>query len=71
VSIRELAEMVAEAAGFTGEIVQDISRPEGTPRKLLDTSRIRALGWEPTVELAEGIRSTVDWYRDFVRTARR
>jgi GDP-L-fucose synthase len=63
VPIRKLAEIVAEATGYRGSIVQDISRPDGTPRKLLDTSRIRALGWEPTIGLAEGIRSTVDWYR--------
>jgi GDP-L-fucose synthase len=63
VPIRKLAEMVAEATGYRGSIVQDISRPDGTPRKLLDTSRIRALGWEPRIGLAEGIRSTVDWYR--------
>jgi GDP-L-fucose synthase len=63
VPIRKLAEMVAEATGYRGAIVQDISRPDGTPRKLLDTSRIRALGWEPRIGLAEGIRSTVDWYR--------
>jgi GDP-L-fucose synthase len=66
VPIRELAGMVADATGFTGEIVQDTSRPDGTPRKLLDTTRMRALGWEPTIGLAEGIRTTVDWYRSTV-----
>ncbi len=71
VPIRTLAEMVADATGFTGSIVQDTSRPDGTPRKLLDTSRIRALGWEPTVGLAEGIRSTVTWYREAVTTRAR
>jgi GDP-L-fucose synthase len=66
VPIRELAEMIAEATGFTGTIVQDTSRLDGTPRKLLETSRIRALGWEPTVDLTEGIRMTVAWYREAV-----
>ena len=62
VSIRELAETVADVVGFSGEIVQDTSRPDGTPRKLLDASRIRALGWEPRVGLREGIESTYRWF---------
>ncbi len=62
--IRELAELVAEAVGFTGRIVQDTSKPDGTPRKLLDVSRLRALGWEPRIGLREGIRDTVQWYRE-------
>jgi GDP-L-fucose synthase len=62
VRIRELAEMVADAVGFTGGIVQDTSRPDGTPRKLLDISRLRALGWEPQIPLREGIESTYRWF---------
>ncbi|WP_068426666.1 GDP-L-fucose synthase family protein [Piscicoccus intestinalis] len=61
-TIRELAQIVADVVGFTGEIVQDTSKPDGTPRKLLDVSRLRALGWEPTIELRDGIASTYRWY---------
>jgi GDP-L-fucose synthase len=62
VTIRELAEIVAEVVGFTGVIRQDTSRPDGTPRKLLDVSRIKALGWEPSITLRDGIESTYRWY---------
>jgi GDP-L-fucose synthase len=63
-SINQLAEKVADAAGFTGEIEWDASKPDGTPRKVLDVSRIRALGWKPTIKLDEGIASTIAWYKD-------
>ncbi len=63
VTIRELAELVAAAVGYRGEIEWDTSKPDGTPRKLLDVSRVRSLGWRPQIELAEGIASTVDWFR--------
>lgn len=62
-TIRELAEQVCEAAGFPGGIDFDASRPDGMPRKLLDVSRIRALGWAPRIALGEGIRRTVEEYR--------
>ena len=62
-TIRELAEIVADAVGYTGHIVQDTTKPDGTPRKLLDVSRLKSLGWEPRIPLREGIASTVDWYR--------
>lgn len=62
VTIRKLAEIVAEVVGFSGEIVQDISRPDGTPRKLLDVSRLNSLGWEPRIPLREGIESTYRWF---------
>jgi GDP-L-fucose synthase len=62
VTIRHLAELVADVVGFTGEIVFDPSRPDGTPRKLLDVSRIRALGWEPRISLRDGIESTHRWF---------
>jgi GDP-L-fucose synthase len=63
VSIRKLAEMVAEAVGYAGEIENDLSKPDGTLRKLLDVSCIRATGWEPIIPLREGIART---YQDFL-----
>ena len=62
VSIRELAELIQGIVGFEGKIEWDSSKPDGTPRKLLDISRIRALGWRPSISLAEGITETYAWY---------
>jgi GDP-L-fucose synthase len=62
-SIKELAQKVADAAGFTGEIVWDSTKPDGTPRKVLNVSRIKALGWKPTITLEDGIASTIAWYK--------
>lgn len=64
VTIRNLAEIVQEIVGFTGELVFDTSKPDGTPRKLLDVSKLKALGWQPKVSLGEGVKST---YNDFQR----
>jgi GDP-L-fucose synthase len=63
-TIKHLAEKVAAATGFTGKIEWDSSRPDGTPRKVLDVSRIKALGWAPTITLDEGIASTIAWYKE-------
>lgn len=63
VTIRELASIVAAAVGFHGEIDWDSSQPDGTPRKLLDVSRLAAAGWSASIGLEEGIRETVKWYR--------
>ncbi len=63
-SIKDLAEKVATAAGFSGQIEWDSSKPDGTPRKVLDVSRIKALGWKPTITLDEGIESTIAWYKE-------
>ena len=63
-SIKELAQKVAVAAGFTGDIEWDLTNPDGTPRKVLDISRIKALGWKPTVTLDEGIATTIAWYKE-------
>lgn len=60
--VKELAELVKEIAGFEGEIRHDCSKPEGTPRKLLDVSKMRSLGWEAKISLREGIKKTYDWY---------
>jgi GDP-L-fucose synthase len=62
VTIKALAETVKEVVGYTGEIVWDTARPDGTPRKLLDTSVINSLGWQPEIELRDGIESTYAWY---------
>ena len=64
VKISELASLVAREVGFDGEVLWDTSKPDGTPRKLLDISRIRELGWAPKVTLQEGIKETVNWYRE-------
>jgi len=61
-TVRELAELVAEVVGVTPSLVFDSSKPDGTPRKLLDTSRLRALGWKPQIGLRDGLRQT---YEDF------
>ncbi|GLH70671.1 GDP-L-fucose synthase [Geothrix rubra] len=61
-AIRELAERVAEVTGFTGRITWDSSMPDGTPRKLLDVSRIHALGWKAKTDLPDGIRLTYQWF---------
>jgi GDP-L-fucose synthase len=61
--IAELAGLVADVTGFHGRITWDASMPDGTPRKLLDVSRITALGWSPQISLRDGITSTVAWYR--------
>lgn len=62
-TIRELAEAVASATGFKGEIVWDTSKPDGTPKKQLDVSRLAAFGWRARIPLAEGLRSTVALFR--------
>jgi GDP-L-fucose synthase len=62
VPIKELAEIIQGIVDFQGEVVWDKSKPDGTPRKLLDVSRITALGWKAEITLEEGIKSTYDWY---------
>ena len=61
-TIRELAEKIAHTVGFEGRLVFDTSKPDGTPRKLIDSSRIQALGWKPRIGLDEGIASTYQWF---------
>jgi GDP-L-fucose synthase len=63
-TIRELAGAVQNAVGIDGEVVWDSSRPDGMPRKLLDVSRLKSLGWQASIGLAEGLRSTYAWYLD-------
>jgi GDP-L-fucose synthase len=62
VTVRELAELICEIVGFKGGLTFDTTKPDGTPRKLLDVSRLRGLGWEPQIPLRRGIRETYDWF---------
>jgi len=64
VTIRELAEMIAKITGFQGELAFDATKPDGTPRKLLDVSRAKAAGWSAKISLEQGIQSTYQWYLD-------
>ena len=66
VTIAETAALVRDVVGFEGEIVYDRSKPDGTPRKLLDVSRLRALGWSPRIPLADGVRATYEWFLEHV-----
>ncbi len=70
VSIAQLARLIADAVGFRGHIAYDSSKPDGAPRKLLDVSRLTALGWEPKIGLAEGIAQTYAWYEKHLDTVR-
>jgi GDP-L-fucose synthase len=63
VSIRELAEKVRDVVGYAGRIAWDVSRPDGTPRKLMDSGRLRRMGWTPRIDLAAGIRQTYEAFR--------
>lgn len=71
VTIRELAELVASVVGFTGKIEWDTSKPDGTPRKLLDVSRLTESGWKAEIGLEEGIRRTYAWFLEHVDDIRR
>ena len=62
ISIKELAETIADVVGFKGEFVWNTDKPNGTPRKLLDSSKINSLGWYPTIGVRRGIKQTYDWY---------
>lgn len=62
ISVRELAELVCDVVGFDGELTFDAAKPDGTPRKLLDTSKLNALGWRPKIALRAGIESTYAWF---------
>lgn len=68
IAIRDLASLVSKIVGYSGELVQDTSRPDGTPRKLLDVSRLHALGWRSRISLADGIAQTYRWYLERIAT---
>ena len=63
ISIAELATLLKETVQFSGDIEFDASKPDGTPRKLLDTSRLTSLGWQPSTLLSDGIASTYTWFQ--------
>jgi GDP-L-fucose synthase len=62
VSIHELAELICDVVGFDGELAWDTTKPDGTPRKLLDATKLRALGWKPSIPLRDGIVQTYEWF---------
>ncbi|MET0497658.1 MAG: GDP-L-fucose synthase [Steroidobacteraceae bacterium] len=70
VSIRELAELIADVVGFRGGFEFDPSKPDGTPRKLLDVTRMRALGWAPTIPLRQGLAATYRWFTEHLESYR-
>jgi GDP-L-fucose synthase len=70
VTIKELAEMIAAVSGFQGRLVFDSTKPDGTPRKLLDTSRLTSLGWKPKITLRAGIEQTYAWFKEHIADAR-
>src|SRR5437667_6459130 len=63
ISIRELAELICNVVGFNGDLAWDTTKPDGTPRKLLDVTKLRDLGWKPAIPLREGIARTYEWFR--------
>ena len=67
VSIKDLAELVSDTVEYNGIINWDTSKPNGTPRKVLNVDKIKALGWKPQINLKEGIKSTYEWYKDYAR----
>jgi GDP-L-fucose synthase len=63
ISIRELAELICDVVGFDGELAWDSTKPDGTPRRLLDVTKLRTLGWKPAIPLRDGIARTYEWFR--------
>ena len=62
ISIKLLSELICQIIGYKGRVIFDQSFPDGTPRKLLDISKIKAIGWKPTISLKEGLKKTIEWY---------
>jgi GDP-L-fucose synthase len=70
VTILELTKLVCEVVGFEGEIVHDLSKPDGTPRKLMSADKLRGMGWAPRIELRQGIEATYAWFLEHIESAR-
>lgn len=68
ISVKKLAEMIKDIVRFDGDVIWDKTKPDGTPRKLLDISKLKALGWGPTITLEEGIRKTYEWYQENIKS---
>jgi len=62
ISIRELAGLICDVVGFDGELTWDANKPDGTPRKLLDVTKLRTLGWKPSIPLRDGVGRTYEWF---------
>ena len=69
-TIRELAETVAKVTGFKGRLAFDATKPDGTPRKLMDVSRLADLGWKASISLEDGLRNAYQWYLNNIASAR-
>lgn len=67
-SVRQLVELISDVVGYQGEVVWDASKPDGTPRKLLDVAKLHRAGWRHSIPLREGVTSTYAWYREFLDT---
>jgi GDP-L-fucose synthase len=70
VTIREIVETIARVVGFEGRTEWDTTKPDGTPQKLLDVSKLAEAGWTASIGLDEGLRSAVEWYREHITTLR-
>ena len=70
-SIKDLALLIRDIIKFKGDIVFDKSKPDGTPRKLMDSARIFEMGWQPKINLEEGLRNTIGWYTENIHVVRR
>ena len=66
-TIKALAQLVVEAVGFEGEVVWDATKPDGTPRKLIDVSKLHSLGWTHKVEIEDGVKKLFEWYQDSLK----
>ena len=71
ITIKDLSQMIAKIIGFKGELVFDQSRPDGTPRKLLDVSKLHKLGWKSSINLETGLVETYQWYKDNINKIRK
>lgn len=63
-SIKDLTEIIVKTVGYTGEVRWDTTKPNGTPRKLMDSSRISSLGWSPKISLEDGLEKTYKWFKE-------